>query len=61
MVQLWREDKNMIYDTGAQVTTMSRELANRLQINNLRTTADVPEFTQLETLFFKKESHAVYS
>lgn len=34
----------MIYDTGAQVTTMSRELANRLQINYLRTTADVPEF-----------------
>ena len=44
MVQLWREDKDMIYDTGAQVTTMSRELANRLQINYLRTTADVPEF-----------------
>lgn len=34
----WGEDKNMIYDTGAQVTTMSRELANRLQINYLRTT-----------------------
>ena len=34
----WKEDKNMIYDTGAQVTTMSRELANRLQINYLRTT-----------------------
>eukprot|EP01043_Picozoa_sp_COSAG02_P058591 COSAG02_NODE_7318_length_3065_cov_3.301079_2_plen_64_part_00 len=28
----------MIYDTGAQITTMSRELANRLQINYLRTT-----------------------
>ena len=34
----WKQDKNMIYDTGAQVTTMSRELANRLQINYLRTT-----------------------
>lgn len=34
----WKQDKNMIYDTGAQITTMSRELANRLQINYLRTT-----------------------
>ena len=24
----WKQDKNMIYDTGAQVTTMSRELSS---------------------------------
>jgi hypothetical protein len=40
----WGEDKNMIYDTGAQVTTMSRELANRLQINYLRTTGYRDDF-----------------
>ena len=34
----WRDRHKMIYDTGAQVTSMSREMCDRLRIDWRRTT-----------------------